>query len=81
MTAAAKHYGKRLDNFLANAETREYLQALSALVPGIPVISAVRGDGRLPTVGTWAHTKLAVFFTRWLDVRFSVWCDSVIKAP
>ena len=28
--------------------------------------------------GTWAHPKLAVFFARWLDVRFAVWCDSVI---
>ncbi|WP_079550844.1 KilA-N domain-containing protein [Vreelandella subglaciescola] len=25
--------------------------------------------------GTWAHPKLAVFFARWLDVRFSVACD------
>lgn len=29
--------------------------------------------------GTWAHPKLAVFFARWLDVRFAVWCDAVIE--
>ena len=29
--------------------------------------------------GTWAHPKLAVFFARWLDVKFSVWCDAVIE--
>jgi hypothetical protein len=28
--------------------------------------------------GTWAHPKLAVFFARWLDVRFAVWCDMQI---
>lgn len=28
--------------------------------------------------GTWAHPKLAVYFARWLDVKFSVWCDMQI---
>lgn len=31
--------------------------------------------------GTWAHPKLAVFFARWLDVRFSVWCDAAQGRP
>lgn len=31
------------------------------------------------TGGTWAHPKLAVFFARWLDVRFAVWCDAMIE--
>ena len=30
------------------------------------------------TGGTWAHPKLAVFFARWLDVKFAVFCDMVI---
>lgn len=79
MTKAAQHFGKRVDNFLANAETKEYLSALEALVPGNPVIKTQRGNGNLPSVGTWAHPKLAVFFARWLDVRFAVWCDAVIE--
>lgn len=78
MTKAAKAFGKRIDNFLVNEETRRYLEALTALVPGKPVTSVQRGNGLLPGVGTWAHPKLAVFFARWLDVRFAVWCDSVI---
>jgi hypothetical protein len=53
------------------------------LVAGIPVTKAplvqgVSGKGSLPGVGRWAHPKLAVFFARWLDVRFAVWCDAVI---
>lgn len=28
--------------------------------------------------GTFCHPKLAVFFARWLDVRFAVWCDLMI---
>lgn len=79
MTKAAKHFGKRVDNFLANAETAEYMDELSRLVPGNAVTSIQKGSGLLPTVGTWAHPKLAVFFARWLDVRFAVWCDAAIE--
>jgi hypothetical protein len=28
--------------------------------------------------GTWLHPKLAVAFARWLDVDFSIWCDTKI---
>ncbi len=72
MTAAAQAFGKRLDNFWTNAETKEYLAALSQL-PGIQGSMVVTIPGSRS--GTWAHPKLAVFFARWLDVRFAVWCD------
>jgi hypothetical protein len=29
--------------------------------------------------GTWFHPDLAVPFARWLDVRFSIWCDRQIR--
>jgi hypothetical protein len=29
--------------------------------------------------GTWLHPDLAVHFARWLDVRFSIWCDRQIR--
>ncbi|WP_159098178.1 KilA-N domain-containing protein [Parazoarcus communis] len=78
MTAAAKAFGKRVDNFLANVETAEYIDALHKLIPDIPVITSKKGYHTHPTVGTWAHPKLAVFFARWLDVKFAVWCDMMI---
>ena len=28
--------------------------------------------------GTWLHPRLAVFFARWCDTRFAVWCDMFI---
>jgi hypothetical protein len=31
------------------------------------------------TPGTWLHPDLAIPFARWLDVRFSIWCDQQIK--
>lgn len=35
MTKAAKSFGKRLDNFFANADTQDYLRGLEE-IPGIP---------------------------------------------
>ena len=74
MTKAAQHFGKRLDNFLASPETREYLDALKSL-ESREYVEANRGRYG----GTWAHPKLAVPFARWLDVRFAVCCDAVIE--
>lgn len=34
--------------------------------------------GRVGEMGTWAHPKLAVFFARWLDVKFAVWCGFML---
>jgi len=77
MTKAAKHFGKRLDSFMKSPETQDYIEALetSPTISGI-AIQAIRGGS---TPGTWAHPKLAVFFARWLDVRFAVWCDAMIE--
>lgn len=30
--------------------------------------------------GTWLHPKLAVVFSRWLNIEFAVWCDLHIDA-
>lgn len=77
MTKAAKHFGKKLSNFWRNPDTWEYLEALKALpqFEGTDLFVAKRG-GNLQ--GSWCHPKLAVFFARWLDVRFAVWCDLMI---
>lgn len=75
MTKAAKQFGKRLDHFFENEDTLRYMDAL-AKFPGIPGSLVQTSVGR--SGGTWAHPKLAVFFARWLDVRFAVWCDMQI---
>jgi KilA-N domain len=38
----------------------------------LELVQASVGNRPTPERGTWAHPKLAVFFARWLDVRFSV---------
>jgi hypothetical protein len=72
MAKAAKHFGKDLSNFTRSSDYPVYLQALSVNSTDKEFVQATRGSGRHPSVGTWAHPKLAVFFARWLDVRFAV---------
>lgn len=77
MTKAAAQFGKHLENFVRSPDTKAYVEALKQTVnfTDCEPLVAMRG-GRTP--GTWAHPKLAVFFARWLDVRFAVWCDMQI---
>lgn len=77
MTKAAQHFGKDLQVFIRREDTVQYIAALDQTVSDTDchVIQAFRG-GKTP--GTWGHPKLAVFFARWLDVKFAVWCDMVI---
>ncbi|KAA8560592.1 hypothetical protein FX985_00642 [Pseudomonas extremaustralis] len=78
-TDAAKRFGKRVDHWLANSETQQYLAALAEALNtrnSGDLIYAQRGRNG----GTWLHPKLAVGFARWLDVKFAVWCDMHIDA-
>lgn len=79
MTKAAKCFGKGTDDFWRNAETTDYLDALkdTNLTPAHSREYVEAKAGRYG--GTWAHPKLAIFFARWLDVQFSVWCDAMIE--
>lgn len=74
MTDAAKKFGKDLQVFIRRDDTVEYIDALSKTVPDTELVQAKAGRNG----GTWAHPKLAVFFARWLDVKFAVFCDTVI---
>ena len=77
MTKAAKHFGKRLDSFMKSPDTPVYIAALDSIHTNRGICETSRGNGG----GTWAHPKLAIFFARWLDVRFAVWCDAMIEVP
>jgi len=74
-TAAADRFGKRIDHWLSNAETKEYIEKLNTRNSG-DLIKAKRGNNG----GTWLHPKLAVVFARWLSVDFAIWCDEQIDA-
>lgn len=72
-TAIAEAHGKRIDHWLANKETKDYIEKLNTRNHG-ELIKAKRGRNG----GTWLHPKLAVVFARWISVDFAIWCDERI---
>ena len=75
MTKAAKAFGKELKHFWTRPDTVELLAELKKeSAESAKYFESARGYQG----GTWAHPKLAVFFARWLDTKFAVWCDAVI---
>lgn len=76
MTDAAKKFGKDVKEFWVNDSTNEYMESLAKTLGLSPEFLKQAKVGR--NGGTWAHPKLAVFFARWLDVKFAVFCDMVI---
>ncbi len=74
-TAAAEKFGKRIDHWQANADTKAYIEKLNTRNYG-DLIKTKRGKNG----GTWLHPKLAVVFARWLSVDFAIWCDEQIDS-
>lgn len=72
-TAAAEKFGKRVQHWFDNQETAAYISKLNNRISGDLVIAKRGKNG-----GTWLHPKLAVFFARWLDLDFAIWCDEQI---
>lgn len=72
-TKAAENFGKRVDHWLSNKETGEYIAKLNTRIHGDLIITKRGRNG-----GTWLHPKLGVVFARWLDVEFAIWCDEQI---
>jgi len=75
-TQAAGKFGKRIDHWMDNQETKDYISAVCAIsnTPVSGYLKTKRGNSG----GTWLHPKLAVAFARWLDPNFAVWCDAQI---
>lgn len=85
-TAAAAHYGKRPNDWLALDETRDYIAALGCFlntsqngISGAFKPSDLVRTKRGNKGGTWLHPRLAVPFARWLEVRFAIWCDAQVE--
>lgn len=78
---AAKHFRKDLENFKRLPSTKAYITALQdslVITTDLTLIEVIPGNRYIPDRGTWVHPKLAVFFARWLDPKFGVFCDMVI---
>ena len=73
-TIAADKFGKRLDHWLANKETQDYIASLNTRNLGVLIETRKGRNG-----GTWIHSKLVVAFARWCSVEFAIWCDEQIE--
>ena len=69
-TEVANAYGKRLDHWLANKSTQEYIAACGE-EKYTNLIRTRRGKNG----GTWLHPKLVIRFAQWLDTGFAIWCQ------
>ncbi|MGP4955372.1 KilA-N domain-containing protein [Pseudomonas helleri] len=65
----------------------EEIKALGTSAPGVKkrILELSKSTGMVrsragSSGGTWLHPKLAIVFARWLDTRFSVWCDLKIES-
>lgn len=79
-TTVAKHFDKRPTDWLSLDSTNEYIANLCEIISSekSSLLKIIRG-GRGKSDSTWFHPRLAVAFARWLDVRFSIWCDMQIE--
>ena len=94
-TEVGVHFGKRVDHWLANEDTREYIAELCKITSENQQLVNTRNSGYLqvPEItskffiktkrgkhgGTWLHPRLAVLFARWCSPRFGIWCDIQIE--
>lgn len=74
-TQVAATFDKRIDHWLENKETQEYISILNTRNYGDLIITKRGKYGG----GTWMHPKLAIFFARWLSADFAIWCDEQIE--
>lgn len=76
----AKPFGKLAKDWLRQKSTKDFLDALSSVrrIPLTELIKVIQG-GNPKMQGTWMHEDVALEFARWLNPRFSIWCNDTIK--
>lgn len=77
-TEMAKAFGKRPVDWLKTQAAKDYIDALSKVkIFTLDQLVVVSQGGSNP--GTWFHESVAIEFARWLDPKFAIWCNDVIK--
>lgn len=88
-TEMTKIFGKRINNFLRNEQTKEYLEAL-AESRNADVASDARNrvttetlvqvtQGGLGEQGTWVDPEVGLKLAAWLNPKFEVWVFKMIR--
>lgn len=76
-TKAAASYDKKPAGWLRLETAKEYLAAMAEVFNCAESALLKTKAGRHQS-GTWFHPRLAIAFARWLDPKFSIWCDKQI---
>jgi phage antirepressor YoqD-like protein len=78
LTKMAERNGKNIKHWLANKQTKEFLDAfrLENAEDGIPPIAILKGGDGLQ--GTFGTREVALELSRWISPKFSVWCNKQI---
>jgi phage antirepressor YoqD-like protein len=77
-TEMAAKFSKSPTHWLRNSQAKIYVKEYSTLRNRNPedLIKIVNGGA---SAGTWMHEDLAIEFSRWLNPKFSIWCNDRIK--
>ncbi len=79
LTDMAQVSKKRVNDYLTNTTTKEYVEAL-AVDTGIPASALVKvfkgGSGKQ---GTWAHPEIAIDFAAWCNPQFRIWANRTLR--
>ena len=79
-TALCKAGNKKLNHYIENKNTKEYLDALESDT-GIPVsqlITIHKGNSKSFTQGTWVHRKVGYHLAQWLSPKFAVQVSNIL---
>ena len=93
LTDMARATGKRINHWLDQKSTQEFLTALNESVvnnsdAGIPASAQPQGfeavldvnkGGTPQKQGTWAVDEVAIDFAQWCNVKFRIWVNRTIK--
>jgi hypothetical protein len=77
-TAVASYFDKRPVDWLKLDGTKDYINKLCEIF-NCEESSLLKTRAGKTGGGSWFHPKLAVAFARWLDIKFSIWCDMQIE--
>ncbi|MFK7907001.1 MAG: KilA-N domain-containing protein [Chitinophagales bacterium] len=93
-TEMAKVFNKKVNNFLRQKSTENYIKALTehlmkkknksetliSVSLQEQIIRVVKGNfSNGHAQGTWMHRTLALRFAQWLDPKFAIWVDEKIQ--
>lgn len=85
MIRASDKPGKRLNDYLTNKSTREYIEELEAEnlamsiaeIPAVLLVTVTDDKGLI--WGTWADVEIAIDCAKWISAKFRVWANRTLR--